>query len=178
MAHEAILVQSPLLKRLIQSQSNKKGKQKQTLVLPRESAANFGTLLQYLYSHQLLMPSLSGNGDLSGDTDGEDAKVAARTLAKLYVLVSHPSCLVVWKIHEVVDVSMKICWHEVTQAHNYEMEGMQERITSVLETTNLMEKIPGLEFFQLAEKLYPVDADDAEEDEFARHFKKVFPSTL
>lgn len=53
------------------------------------------------------------------------------------------------------------------------MEGMQERITHVLEETDLMGKIPGLEFFELAEKLYPADADDAEEDEFARHFNKV-----
>lgn len=90
MAHEAILVQSPLLTRLIQTQSTKKGKLKQTLVIPRESSANFGTLLEYLYSHQLVMPSLSGDGVLNGDMEGEDAKVAAKMLAKLYVLVSYP----------------------------------------------------------------------------------------
>jgi hypothetical protein len=56
------------------------------------------------------------------------------------------------------------------------MDGMQERITRVLEDTGLMERIPGLEFFELAEKLYPDDAEDAEDDEFAKHFVKV--STL
>ena len=59
------------------------------------------------------------------------------------------------------------------QAHNYEMNGMEERIIGVLELTGLMEKIPGLEFFELAEKLYPDDAEDVEDDEFAKHFNKV-----
>ena len=88
MAHEAILVQSPLLAHLIEKQVGKKGKLKTTLVLPRESPANFGALLQYLYSHQLVMPSLNGEGSLNCDTDGEEAKAAAKLLAKLYVLVS------------------------------------------------------------------------------------------
>ena len=87
MAHEAILVQSPLLAHLIEKQDGKKGKLKTTLVLPRESPANFGALLQYLYSHQLVMPSLNGEGSLNCDTDGEEAKAAAKLLAKLYVLV-------------------------------------------------------------------------------------------
>lgn len=56
------------------------------------------------------------------------------------------------------------------------MDGMQDRITRVLEATGLMEKIPGLEFFELAEKLFPDDAEDAADDEFAKHFVKV--STL
>lgn len=59
-------------------------------------------------------------------------------------------------------------------AANYELEGMQERITSVLQETGLLEKIPGLEFFELAEKLYPDDVDAAEDD-FARHFNRVRP---
>ena len=53
------------------------------------------------------------------------------------------------------------------------MDGMEERIIGVLELTGLMEKIPGLEFFELAEKLYPDDAEDVEDDEFAKHFNKV-----
>ena len=55
------------------------------------------------------------------------------------------------------------------------MDGMQQRITRVLEETGLMERIPGLEFFELAEKLYPEDADTVAVDEFARHFNKVCP---
>ncbi len=87
MAHEAVLTQSPLIARLIQTHSTKKGKLKTTLVFPRESPANFGILLGYLYSHQLVMPTLNGEGNLSSDTDGTEAKVAAKVLARLYVLV-------------------------------------------------------------------------------------------
>jgi len=90
MAHEAVLAQSPLLARLMQSQSNKKGKHKTTLVLLRESPANFGILLGYLYSHQLVMPDLNGEGSLNSDTDGTEAKAAAKVLARLYVLVGQP----------------------------------------------------------------------------------------
>lgn len=87
MAHEAVLTQSPLIARLIQTQSTKKGRNKTTLVFQRESPANFGILLGYLYSHQLVMPSLNGEGDLNSDTDGTEAKAAAKMLARLYVLV-------------------------------------------------------------------------------------------
>lgn len=87
MAHQAILTQSPLLARLMTSQAGKKGKQKTTIVLPKESPVNFETLLQYLYSHQLVMPTLTGEGDLTSETDGEQAKTAAKGLAKLFVLV-------------------------------------------------------------------------------------------
>lgn len=64
------------------------------------------------------------------------------------------------------------------QAHNYEMEGMELRITHALEATNLMYKIPGLEFFELAEKLYPDDIDLVKDDVFAKHFNEVSLSTL
>lgn len=87
MAHEAVLTQSPLIARLILTQSTKKGRNKTTLVFPRESPANFGILLGYLYSHQLVMPSLTGEGNLSSHTDGTEAKAAAKMLARLYVLV-------------------------------------------------------------------------------------------
>lgn len=87
MAHEAVLSQSALLARLIQIQSTKKGKLKTTLIFPRESPANFGILLGYLYSHQLVMPNLDGEGVLNSDTEGTEAKSAAKVLARLYVLV-------------------------------------------------------------------------------------------
>lgn len=87
MAHEAVLSQSPLLARLIQTQSTKKGKYKTTLILQRESPANFGTLLSYLYSHRLVIPGLDEDGILDNDMDGTGAKAAAKMLARMYILV-------------------------------------------------------------------------------------------
>lgn len=126
MAHEAVLTQSPLIARLIQTHSTKKGKLKTTLVFPRESPANFGVLLGYLYSHQLVMPSLNGEGLLSSDTDGTEAKAAAKVLARLYVLVGRafPPCFIYTAMYNIQDI----------QCYGYS-EQWSERIMMLMLTT-------------------------------------------
>lgn len=58
-------------------------------------------------------------------------------------------------------------------ASKYELEDLQQRVASTLQESGLFDKIPGLEFFELAEMLYPEDADNAAEDDFVKYFKRV-----
>ena len=69
---------------------------------------------------------------------------------------------------------------------SYELADLQAFITKQLHETKLWERLPGMEFFELAEKLYPDDPDEAENDSFAKFFAAVgslflppcFPSFL
>ena len=170
MVHEGVLVQSPLLARLVEAcQTKRKGQAQKTMELAEESPENFGLLLNYLYSHQLTVPSASGTYTLHltglavrsqrSITDrahhpdtaspSSDAIHAAKTLAKLYVLAS-----------------------------KYELDSMQQRVTLLLHKSGLFETIPGLQFFELAETLYPEDRDDAAADAFAQHFERVSPASF
>ena len=56
---------------------------------------------------------------------------------------------------------------------DYELEELQAQVTKVLKMTKLIEKLPGMEFFELAEKLYPDDPDTEETDGFAQFFAEV-----
>ena len=55
----------------------------------------------------------------------------------------------------------------------YELSELQAFITKQLHDTKLWERLPGMEFFELAEKLFPDDPDEAENDSFAKFFADV-----
>ena len=146
-AHQAILSQSPVLEKLCTTQSTKKGRAKTSFFLPREKPFNFAALLQYLYSGQVyLNVPLSLNGSLEVDEAADDSVIVrtAKKLARLYAIGAE-----------------------------YEIEELQARVTKVLKTTKLIEKLPGMEFFELAERLYPDDPDLEEIEGFASFFAEV-----
>ena len=139
-AHQAILAQSPVLRKLCNDQGKKKGRAKTCLLLPAENPGNFGALLQYLYTGNVL-----NNTPASvTDTELEGMAKSAKRLAKLYCVGAA-----------------------------YELSELQAYITKQLHETKLWERLPGMEFFELAEKLYPDDPDEAESDSFAKFFADV-----
>lgn len=63
MVHEGILVQSPLLARLVEGAASKKKKSPRaakTIALPRETVENFGLLAGHLYARELIVPTFGG----------------------------------------------------------------------------------------------------------------------
>ena len=113
---------------------------------------NFATLLQYLYSNQVYLNvprSSSDEGVATVDEAANEEAViqSAKKIARLYTI-----------------------------GVNYELEKLQSHATTLLKRTNLIEKLPGMEFFELAEKLYPDEPDLEEGEGFAKFFAEVkFP---
>ena len=146
-AHQAIISQSPVLEKQCTAQSAKKGRAKNCLLLPGEKPMNFVALLQYLYTGQVYL-NLPLNPDGSVVTDeAAGEKVVAQTARKIALLYAIGA--------------------------DYELEELRVRVTKVLKATKLMEMLSGMEFFELAEKLYPDDPDFDETESFARFFAEV-----
>ena len=146
-AHQAIIAQSPVLEKLCNAQLTKKGRAKTSFLLPREKPINFAALLQYLYSGRVYLniPLKPDGGFEVDETVGEEVFVRnAKKIARLYAIGAE-----------------------------YELEELQASVTKILKTTKLIEKLPGMEFFELAEKLYPDDPDLEEGGGFAKFFAEV-----
>ena len=139
-AHQAILAQSPALRKACEDQAKKRGRARTSLLLPNENPGNFGALLQYLYTG-----NVHNNAPVnSTDTEAEELAKSAKRLAKLYCLGAA-----------------------------YELGELQTYITNKLHESKLWERLPGMEFFELAEKLFPDDPEEADNDSFAKFFADV-----
>ena len=148
-AHQAILAQSPVLEKLCTIQSTKKGRARTCLLMPRENPTNIAALLQYLYRGQLRLdipvePTSGGETSSAGTAEEELIVRTAKKLAKLHC----------------VGVA-------------YELSDLQSHVTKLLHESKLWEKLRGMEFFELAERLYPEDPDEADGDSFAKFFADV-----
>lgn len=146
-AHQAIISQSPVLENLCIKHSTKKGRAKNCFLLPDEKPVNFAALLQYLYSDQVYLNiprSSNDNVAVDGAANEEMVIRSAKKIARLYTI-----------------------------GVNYELEKLQAHARTLLKRTNLIEKLPGMDFFELAEKLYPDEPDLEEGEGFARFFAEV-----
>ncbi|KAL8784337.1 MAG: hypothetical protein Q9195_009082 [Heterodermia aff. obscurata] len=151
-AHQAIISQSPVLEKKCTEQSAKKGRARTCFILPREKPANFAALLQYLYSGQVYLNiPFSPDGGLVVDEAADDEAIvrAAKKIARLYAIGT-----------------------------DYELEELQAGVTNVLKKTKLIEKLPGMDFFELAEKLYADDPDLEEGEGFAKFFAEYAPDKV
>ena len=56
----------------------------------------------------------------------------------------------------------------------YEMDELMSFVIKKLKEAKLWEKMPGMDFFELSEKLYPEETEAAATDEYAKFFAQVY----
>ena len=168
-------MQSPVLEKLCTAQAGKKGRAKTSLLLPREKIAHFAALLQYLYSGQVLLnlsPAPTAATNTNSDNSSTDANPAPITGTGTGTAPAPPPP----SENEIVVRTAKKLAKLYCVGAAYELPELQTSVTRLLSETKLWDKLPGMEFFELAEKLYTDDPEEVEGDSFARFFRDVsFP---
>ena len=175
-AHQAILAQSPVLEKLCTAQASKKGRAKTSLLLPREKVPHFSALLQYLYSGRVLLnlssePAASG-GAANTATNTDSPTNAVNTPVPVTGTGTDTATQPLSESELVVRTAKKLAKLYCVGAA-YELAELQKSVTRLLSETKLWDKLPGMEFFELAEKLYTDDPEEVEGDSFAKFFRDV-----
>ncbi|KAG7008236.1 hypothetical protein G7Y79_00006g018560 [Physcia stellaris] len=145
-AHQAILMQSPVLEKLCTAQAGKKGRAKTSLLLPPDRCSSTSPPRQ-LPPTPPTMPIQPPQHP--SPSENEIVVRTAKKLAKLYCVGAA-----------------------------YELPELQTSVTRLLSETKLWDKLPGMEFFELAEKLYTDDPEEVEGDSFARFFRDHAPAMI